>query len=109
MRLGGDCGVKACWLLSNASICIHVLLLQSHCRGLTLEFRETSWRRFPGQGKLFEFPSLSPSEQIQVSERAEKHPETALDPNTQPHLVLMSEHRGSQGHRLRPTLAPFYR
>lgn len=52
---------------------------------------------------------MRPLEQIQVSERAEKHPEIALDPNAQPHLVLLPlpEHRGSQGHRLLPMLAHF--
>lgn len=63
----------------------------------------------PGQGKLLEFPSPKAMGQTQVSERAEKHPETALAPNAQPRLILLPlpEHRG--GHRLFSTLAPFYR
>lgn len=47
--------------------------------------------------------------QTQASERAEKHPETALGPSAQPSLILFPppEHGGGQGRGRLPAPAPF--
>lgn len=89
----------------------HVQLLQTRFTALTRVQRDSleELLGLPGQGKLLDFPSPKDTGADSISERAEEHPETALAPSAQPHLILLPlpEHRG--GHGCLSTRAPFYR
>lgn len=67
-------------------------LMFRYCSPIVEVWLWTSGEGSQGKGSYWNSLLLRPSEKIQVSERAEKHPETTLDHNTQPHLVLLSEY-----------------